>query len=140
MTLWEAATQVASMSRALLIWNGTTLSAIIDKAINLSTDVSCLFSTANIKPDSFSETFLNLDERVGELEISFIDKDSDYEKGSFTVFDADLDKPTNRTSVTLIGTTNASQAWRIGKYMLAKNRYLIRTIQFEAAIDANSVS
>ena len=140
LTLWEAATQVASMSRALLIWNGTTLSAIIDKAVNLSTDVSCLFSTANIKPDSFSETFLNLDERVGELEISFIDKDSDYEKGSFTVFDADLDKPTNRTSVTLIGTTNASQAWRIGKYMLAKNRYLIRTIQFEAAIDAISVS
>ena len=137
-TMWEAAVQVATMSRALLIWNGTTISVVIDKKVDLNT-VSCLFSMGNIKQDSFRETFLSLEERVGELEINFIDSDSGYEKGTFTVFDADLDKPTNKTTITAIGTTKASQAWRIGKYMLAKNRLLQRTIQFEADIDAISV-
>jgi predicted phage tail protein len=140
MTLWEAALQICAMARAILIDNGTKYTIVIDKAVTLATDVDCLFSMGNIYQDSFTESFLSMEERTGELEISFVDKDSGYEKGTFTVFNTTLNRPSNRTSVLLIGTTKASQAWRMGTFTLAQNEHIRRRIAFDADLDAISVT
>ena len=134
--LWEAALQIALMSRALLIWDGTTIKVIIDKAVTLPNDVAQLFSMGNIDINSFEETFLSSSERTGEIELNFINKDINYEKDSCIVFNTALEKPENRNTVTLLGTTNPSQAWRMGYFFLKQNELLLRTIKFDAEIDA----
>mgnify|MGYP001175483004 CR=1 FL=1 len=135
-TLWEAVLQIALMSRALLIWDGTTIKVIIDRAVILPDDAVQLFSMGNIDTNSFEETFLSSSERTGEIEINFINKDIDYEKDSMIVLNPALDKPENRNTITLAGTTIPSQAYRMGNFLLKQNELLKRTIKFDAEIDA----
>jgi len=135
-TLWDAVLQVCNMARALPVWIGAKLTIVVDKKVDLSTDVTQMFTMGNIYTDSFTETFLSSSERCGELEITFLNKDKDYEKGVFSVFNTNLNKPTNKTTIQLIGTTSASQAWRIGTFKLAQNELLHRTIQFDADVDS----
>jgi len=137
-SLWEAALQVALMSRALLIWDGTTIKALIDREVTLPDDATQLFSMANIYVDSFEETFLSSSERSGEIEINFVNKDIDYEKDSIIVLNTSLNKPENRNTISLIGTTSPSQAWRMGYFFLKQNELLKRTIKFDADVDAIS--
>jgi len=135
-SLWEAALQIAMMSRALLVWDGTSIKVVLDKAVNLATDVTQLFSMSNIDVNSFKETFLSSTERSGEIEINFINKDLDYEKDSITVLNTVLNKPENRNTISLAGTVTPSQAWRMGYYFLKQNELLKRTIEFDAEVDA----
>jgi hypothetical protein len=131
-TLWEAALRVCQMSRAMLYWNGNQISVVLDVA---STPVQ-LFSDGNVIADSFEEVFMPYEERSGEIEISFSNKDIGYQRDTFTIFNTTLNKPTNKANIQLMGVTSASQAWRIGQFLLLCNQYLKRTITFKVSIDA----
>jgi len=131
-TLWEAAIKVCVMSRAMLYWNGSKISVILDKADTPNQ----LFSSGNVIADSFEETFLPYEDRAGEIEVSFMNQDNGYQRDTFTIYNTTIDKPTNKVAVQLLGTTKASQAWRIAQFLLLCNQYLKRTISFKVDIDA----
>ena len=135
-TRWEAALKVAEVARCALIWNGSTISVVVDK----SEVPSALFTVANIHKDSFKETYLSTTDRASEVEVSYRDQYQDYERVPFTVYDADAGNPANKVTLELMGTTKRSEAWRAAKYRLLQNKLLIRTIQWDADIDAISTA
>ena len=136
MKLWEAALRIAAMSRALLVFNGTTISVIVDQAVTLPSGAVQLFSMGNIIADSFEETFLSLEDRSGEIEVSYNDPESNYERSVISVYSTLLDRPSNKTNLDLIGCTSASQAWRVAQFQLLQNEYIKRVIKFDADVDA----
>lgn len=131
-SLWDAAFRVCQMSRAALYWNGNTISVIIDQAATPAQ----LFSSGNIIVDSFEETFLPYEDRAAEIEISFTNKEMEYARDTFTIFNTTLDNPTSKASLQLVGCTKPSQAWRSGQFLLLCNQYITRAISFKADIDA----
>jgi hypothetical protein len=131
-SLWDAASRVAASARASLIWNGYDVSVVVDK----SETASQLFSQGNIIVDSFEETFLPMEDRVSEIEITFINEEKNYEKDICSIYNPNMTSVSNKTTLTSVGTTSPSQAWRMGEYLLLCNQYLKRTIKFDADVDA----
>lgn len=131
-TMWESAWDVCQQGRAALVWRGRNITIVIDKA---ETPVQ-LFSVGNIKNGSFKETFLSLDDRASELEIDFTNNEKGYERDRISVFNSGLNRPSNKTSIQMIGCTKASEAWRHAYYRLLNNQYIIRTIEFDVDIDS----
>lgn len=130
-SMWEAALQVCQVGRAGLIWNGMKLTVAIDKA----TTPSWLVSVGNMGVDSFRENFLPMEDRATEIEIDFINSENDYNRDKFTVFSPSA-TTAKKVNLQLFGVNKPSEAWRAGKYRLAQNQYITRTIEFEADIDS----
>ncbi|MDD5023147.1 MAG: host specificity factor TipJ family phage tail protein [Candidatus ainarchaeum sp.] len=129
---WTAAWKVAETGRAALVWNGTTITVVVDK----ETTESQLFTIGNIGIDSFKESFLSDDERAGEIEVDFINSERDYERDKYTLVSSEINKPNNKSTLQLMGITKTSEAWRAAKFKLLCNQYLTRTIEFNVDIDA----
>jgi len=135
-SVWESALLICGMARAMLVRSGTDYSVVIDQAGS----VEAFFSSGNVERDSFRETFLSLTDRAGEVEVSFLDEDNEYEKRTVAYYDPNMtDNDANKITIDGIGITRASQAWRLAKYMTLCNRYQRRTIEFEVSWDAMRV-
>jgi len=135
-SMWEAAIKVCSTARASLIWNGNIITVVIDKA---GTEVQ-LFTIGNIGIDSFKETFLSTEDRAGSIEVEFTNATNDYEKDVYTLVDSNAGNADNKVSISLIGCTKPSEAWRAAKYRALCNQYLLRSIEFDVDIDAIACS
>ena len=132
MTMWEAALQVCRIGRATLLWNGINISVAIDQAV---TPVQ-LFTVGNIEKDGFKVDYLSLSERSSEIEADFINAEKGYERDRLSVIDPDLQNKSSKVATNLFGLTKPSEVWRHLQYQLNCNKYLTRTVQFQADIDA----
>ena len=140
--LFDSAMQVndaliypARVGKGAVLIIGTKYSCIYD----YPEEPSQLFTVANIKKGSFKEEFQAITDRANAMEISFMNKDKDYERDVITVFDSSYDLAdtcTQPTQIELMGCTSTEQAYKFGKYKLRANKYEIRTISFEAWTDA----
>lgn len=131
-SVWEQAWKVCQMGRAALIWKGINLHIVIDKE---ETPVQ-LFSVGNTIDKSFEGTYLSMEERASEIEIDFINAEKDYERDTLSVFNTTINRPSNKTSIQLLGCTSASQAWRQASYRLLCNEYLLRTLSINVDVDS----
>lgn len=98
-----------------------------------------MFTMGNIIAGSFEEEFSQTSDRANAVEITFNNKDKEYDRDTITVYGADYDAAdsyNNVTAITVNGITDYKQAYRYGKYQLACNQRLVRTCKFKAAIDA----
>lgn len=135
MKLYDALQYPCRVGYGAIVLIGTKVSCIYDCA----SDPVQLFTVANIKKDSFSNEYQSTDDRANCIEVSFINKDKNYERDVLAVYsDAynDSDVPSQPTQVELMGCTDVNQAYRYGAYKLRSNKYEIRTISFEAFADA----
>lgn len=132
MSRWETALKICEVARCALMWNGATLSIVIDQAET----PSALFTISNTLKDSFKENFLPRADRASEIEILYRDEAQDFERVPFTVFDGDAGSTSNKISLELFGTTKRSEAWRAAKYRLLQNKLILRTMEFDVSIDA----
>lgn len=131
-TMWEAALTVCEVARCIPVWNGIKLSL----AINKPGTVVQAFSDGNIIKGSFKETFLPVDDRLSEIEISYVDSELNFERTVFSIFDENSPFFYNKATVNMQGIDKSSRAWRAGMLRLLQNRYLYSTIEFQADIDA----
>ncbi|EGO61983.1 phage tail protein, partial [Acetonema longum] len=121
------------VGRGKVILRGTKYGCVCDAP---GTPVQ-MFTVGNILTDKFQETFLGLKDRANAIEITFANKDKGYQKDVITAYADDYDgTEPNITQITLDGITTAAQAYREGKYRLRLNRYLTRTVEHSADIDA----
>jgi predicted phage tail protein len=132
MNMWEAAWKVCEIARGCLVWRGTNLSVLIDK----EEDPVQLFTVGNIGSGSFRETFLSMEDRASEIEVDFQNSAEDYERDKQVIINTNIDNPSNKVSLQLLGVTKASEAARIANFRLLCNQYLLRTIEFDVDIDA----
>lgn len=135
MRLWDALKYPEAVGRGKVIPVGTRFTCVSDYQ---STPVQ-LFTVANIKHGSFSEEFQGVEARANSVEISFLNKDKDYERDVIPVYGDTYDESdtlTNPAQVELMGCTSLEQAYKHGKHFLRCNKYEIRTVTIEAFTDA----
>lgn len=135
MKLYDALQYPCRVGYGAIVLIGTKVSCIFDAA----SEPVQLFIVANIKKDSFSNEYQSTDDRANCIEVSFMNKDKNYERDVLAVYsDAynDSDVPSQPTQVELMGCTDVNQAYRYGAYKLRSNKYEIRTASFEAFADA----
>ena len=133
--LWDALKYPEAVGRGKVIPAGTRFTCVSDYQ---SLPVQ-LFTVANIKYGSFTEEFQGVEARANSIELSFINKDKDYERDVIPVYGDTYDESnslTNPAQIELMGCTSLEQAYRHGKHYLRCNKYEIRTVTFEAFTDA----
>lgn len=133
--LWNALKYPEAVGRGKVIPAGTRFTCVSDYQ---SSPVQ-LFTVANIKYGSFTEEFQGVEARANSIELSFINKDKDYERDVIPVYGDTYDESnslTNPAQIELMGCTSLEQAYRHGKHYLRCNKYEIRTVTFEAFTDA----
>lgn len=133
--LWDALKYPEAVGRGKVIPAGTRFTCVSDYQ---SSPVQ-LFTVANIKYGSFTEEFQGVEARANSIELSFINKDKDYERDVIPVYGDTYDESnslTNPAQIELMGCTSLEQAYRHGKHYLRCNKYEIRTVTFEAFTDA----
>lgn len=131
--VWQDLLSVCDSIRAAPVWDGYSLSFVIDKA---GTPMQ-LFNVGNIVQDSFKLTYLPQDDRASEIEVRYRDEDSDYNSGMpIVVVDESREELNNSVAVELPFCTRQAEAWRYGRFKMLQNKLLLRTIQFDVATDA----
>ena len=133
--LWDALKYPETVGRGKVIPAGTRFTCVSDYQ---SSPVQ-LFTVANIKYGSFTEEFQGVEARANSIELSFINKDKDYERDVIPVYGDTYDESnslTNPAQIELMGCTSLEQAYRHGKHYLRCNKYEVRTVTFEAFTDA----
>lgn len=133
--LWDALKYPEAVGRGKVIPAGTRFTCVSDYQ---SSPVQ-LFTVANIKYGSFTEEFQGVEARANSIELSFINKDKDYERDVIPVYGDTYDESnslTNPAQIELMGCTSLEQAYRHGKHYLRCNKYEVRTVTFEAFTDA----
>lgn len=130
--VWQAALTVGQSCFATPVWTGSKLTLIIDKP----SDPVQLFTVGNTGIDSFKESFLPLADRASEIEVTYLDKTSDYAQTTATIVNGEITSDTSKIALQMIGTIAESQAWRIAQRRLAYNQYLTRTMSWQADIDS----
>lgn len=131
-TMWEAALKICEIARAVMLWNGTKITLAIDKA---ASPVQ-MFAVGNIIEDSFKETFLPEKDRASEIEVHYRDRKQDYKRVPFTIFNTEINNPSNKVTLDLFGITDSVMAENAGNFRLLQNQLLKRTLEFEVDIDA----
>ena len=133
----KALDTVGLLGRASVLQAGSKFDVIIEKTEILPVQ-SFLFGMGNILSGTFKQSFLPLVDRANFVEITYYDKNKEYEPSIISVGSRTLDnsRMTSKTSVTLIGCTDEEQAKSYGRFLLNCNRYLTETIEFEADKDS----
>lgn len=133
---WDNAQRIASMARAKVVRRGSKYGVFVDKPED---DVTHLFTMGNIIDESFNLQYLPMKDRANAIEITYIDPDRDYSNQVVGVYSDDYkssDSIDKKTSIKLNAAMPRSQAIREGAFRLNSTKYLVRTIEFEAAIDS----
>lgn len=97
-----------------------------------------MFGMGNIIAGTFEEEFLETSDRANGVEITYTDASMDYSRNTITIYSDtyDTDAEEKLTQITMNGVTSYEQAYREGKFQLYCNKYLLRTVSFEASVDA----
>jgi hypothetical protein len=126
--LWTQLGVVGSMSRAVLVQIGTDYGVLLDTAVDSPVQ---MFSVGNTIQDSFSEVWLQLDERANQVEIQFADSTRYYREDNPLVY---MDPANQEAGVIMknvrirgTGITIPAQAWHHARYKERGNQFLLRT-------------
>lgn len=133
--IWDALQYPEVIGHGHVIIKGTRFSCVYDYASNPVQ----LFTVANIKKDSFKEDFQGTQGRANCVEVSFVNAAKNYERDVLPVYSDDYDNTDSLnepTQIELMGCTNVGQAYAHGRQYLRNNKYEIRTVTFEAYVDA----
>jgi len=126
--------KVAPIGRGMIVRFGTKYGCIYD---HVQQPVQ-MFGMGNIISGTFQEEFLKVADRANCVEVTFTNADADYQRDVLTIYGDtfDSDGYAKTAQLTMDGITDYKQAYREGKYQLMCNKYQLRTVSFEADIDA----
>lgn len=135
-SVWDQLQKVAQIGRGMVVLRGTQFSCVFDGQV--ATPVQ-MFTVGNILEDSLNGEYLTSRDRANAIEISFNNADKDYQRDVVMVYGDDYDGTAavnSPTQITLAGVTDYRRAYREGLYRLRLNKYIKRSISFQADIDA----
>ena len=133
--LWTALKDIESCGRGKVLTRGTRFGCVYDG----DKTIVQMFSMGNIVAGTFKETFMSTKDRANAVEVTFNNKDRNYERDTVIVYSDDYDSSDvikNPTQITMNGIVTWDQAYREAKYRLRVNQYMLRSVSFDAAVDA----
>lgn len=128
---------IAPIGRGYVVWFGTKCGCIWDC---VKQPVQ-MFGMGNIIAGTFKEDFMQTSDRANSIELTYTDAEAGYERQTITVYGDDYDSADatpKTTQISYDGITSYEQAVRTAKYLLYCNKYLVRTVSFDADVDAIS--
>ena len=129
---------VGLCGRGSVIQLGSDFSCVVEMPEDTPTQ-RFLFTAANIKKDSFQESFLPLIDRANVIEITYRDKTDDYKNKIVTVNNNEWytsEAEEKKASLDLLGCTDKTMAANFGKFLLNCGRLLTATDSWTADINA----
>jgi len=136
---WEGLQDVFRVGRAQIIRIGTKFSLAIERAA----EPVMMFGMGNIVKGSFKTTWLPMEDRANEIEITFNDSTAEYVRRTLRLTDQtilDTGRPARVASYTTPGVVFEEQAWNEAKLRLNMNAALKQSIEFEASLEAIACS
>jgi predicted phage tail protein/sulfur carrier protein ThiS len=134
-SVWDTLMVVARCGRASLVNIGTRWSVAIERPDN----PVMMFSVANMVRDSFKLDWAGSQDRANELEITYTDREANYQQKTIRVYDpAALSsgaKPKS-AAITLQGVTSYERAYREAVFQLNLNRHIIQSCEFATTLEA----
>lgn len=134
-SLWDALQSVFKIGRATPIRIGTKLSVAVDKP----SQPQMLFGPGNIMKDTFSISYMSLNERANEFEVSYFDREDGNKQKSIRVVDTEANNRgmiPKSVSYSLFGVDNFEQAKKEVWYQLYMNRLAKRIVTFDAPVES----
>lgn len=136
--VWDAIAKIFRVGRAIPLKTGTKYSVSVEcpkKSV-------MRFGQDNIVKNSFSTSWLSIEDRANEVELTYFDEASDYKQRIVKVYDKDAlrrgVKP-NSSSLTMIGIVREEHAIREANYTLNNNK-IIQSVSFDAMVESISCS
>lgn len=125
---------IANVGRGMVIPFGTKYGCIWDCA----KQPVQMFGMGNICAGTFQEDFLPTNDRANAVELTYMDAENDFNRETITIYGDNYDDAATEkvAQATFNGITSYEQAYREGMYQLYCNKYQVRTVSFEANIDA----
>jgi len=133
-TMFESINIISNLGRGSLVQRGTKFGAIWEE----TSSMVHMFTMGNIKSESMSMNYIEKENRTNTVEITYYDRDSDWSKLLLVQKSDETDSlaEERKSSIDYIGCTSRQQAVDYARFLLRSNEYLIRTVSFEADIDA----
>lgn len=135
-TVWDAFQTVCVLARANPLRIGTQVSVALDVP---ETPVQ-MFHVGNIYKDSYSKTYLNIDDRAQQVEVDFADSYDDYKTRTPEVVIPTEDQGSGLTlkytRINLLGCTNRAQAYYWAYHKLLQNKLLLRAHMWDSPAQA----
>jgi hypothetical protein len=133
--LWDQLSAVGAMSRAQIIPLGRDYGVFVDR----DDDPVQIFTMGNIVQDSFTETWLAIDDRANQIEIQFADSTRFYKQDNPMVYmdpaNQDAGVPIKNVRINGKGITLPAQAWHLARFKERGNQFLLRTGSFRTDTD-----
>ncbi|WP_427915957.1 phage tail protein [Spirabiliibacterium mucosae] len=126
---YEVINDLASVFRAMPVWNGQQLTAIQDRPA----DPVWVYTNANVVEGSFERSFSAGKARHTAIHVEYLDAHDFYERKIEYVADDNLIRRfgLNVKKVTAFGCTSRGQAHRLGKWILETEKLEKETITFK---------
>lgn len=130
----DAISKIGLLGMGSVIQRGTKFGAVWDEA---STRVH-MFTMGNIVSESMQMAYVEKENRANTVEITYYDETIDYERKTLVQKSDETDslQDERRVAIDLIGCTKRQQAIDYSRFLLRSNEHLVRTVTFEADIDA----
>ncbi|PNL89897.1 host specificity protein J [Aggregatibacter aphrophilus] len=125
---YEVLSDMASVFRAMVIWNGQQMTATQDRP----TDPVCTYTQSNVIDGKFTRQYVAQKAIYTAVEVEYADKRNMYQKAIEYVADDDLIRRYgyNVKKITAFACTSRGQAHRYGKWVLETSRLEQCTITF----------
>jgi hypothetical protein len=132
--MWPAIQTIATSARGFIIQQAGAFKPVWDAPKT----VSQIFTSGNIINGSVKGGFLSEKERATAIEASFLNEDNGFERDTLFVPSDDYNPMSldNPTQIYFPGLTSSDVVYRACKHILRRNKYLRRTISFQADIDS----
>lgn len=132
--MWPAIQKIATSARGFIIQQAGVFKPVWDAPKT----VSQIFTSGNIINGSVKGGFLSEKERATAIEASFLNEDNGFERDTLSVPSDDYNPMSldNPTQIYFPGLTSSDVVYRACKHILRRNKYLRRTISFQADIDS----
>ena len=130
-TIWDAVQRICTEFMGMVLPVGTKYYAILDRAETPAQ----LFSVGNIVEGTFQATWPDRSKRAGSIAPTFSNgsTEQDYKPNTFLIRGTGWD--TKETlNMTLYGTTDYNQAYKIGRFFLTCNELLVNVVEFEVGV------
>jgi predicted phage tail protein len=136
--IWDALKYMEQVGRGKVILKGTRFAAICDRPLDPGEPYKAMFNVSNITNSSFKRAWMSAEDRCNAIEVTFFNREKNYEKDVFTVYAEGYDalSAPNPRAIQLLGITDFDHAYREAWYQLRMNKYLVETCSFSADIDA----
>ena len=135
MNVWDACQQVLRVGHAQLINIGTRYSVVVEKP----DWPVMLFTVGNMVTGTYKETWLSMADRANEIDVTYFEQTDDYKQHTIRIYDpAALQAGAKQktSAITLYGVTSYERAFEEGMVMLNMNRFILKTVTFQAPLEA----